>query len=126
MHVARVQKTWRTWLGHVMSRARAKCLNPGPHDPKSGPPRDFEVSLDYVVSLVELQGGRCAMTGLPLLREFGHPNTASIDRKDGSFGYVEGNVQLVCQWVNFAKRDWSVEQFSAVLEELRELWSHSQ
>jgi hypothetical protein len=43
--------------------------------------------------------------------------TVSVDRIDSSKGYVPGNVQLVCKWVNLAKQDYSNDDMEAVLRE---------
>jgi len=49
---------------------------------------------------------------------FNSLKTVSVDRIDSSKGYVPGNVQLVCKWVNLAKQDYSNEDMLAVLKEV--------
>lgn len=66
--------------------------------------------------LWDQQQGRCAITGKKLEHRFGTPYTGSIDRIDSSIGYFEGNVQIVCQSINFAKNNYTNEQFLYFLE----------
>ena len=65
---------------------------------------------------------RCAITGMPFdmsLTVSGgrlqNPNAPSLDRKDSGKGYVPGNIQVVLEWVNQAKRTASQRQFKAKL-----------
>jgi hypothetical protein len=59
----------------------------------------------------ELQQGKCALSGAPLLSEGGSPYTASLDRTDSSKGYTADNIQWVCWIVNKMKMDWTQEEF---------------
>jgi hypothetical protein len=117
MHRARVCKTPRTWLSHLLSIGRAIALKPGPHDPKSGPKRDFDIDLDYVVSLYEAQQGKCAITGVKMTHAFNDMNAMSIDRIDPERGHIKGNIHLICQWTNFAKRHYPLDVFKHSLKQ---------
>lgn len=119
-HVARVERTPRSWLSHIYAGIKRKCLNPGPHEPKDPVRRTLEIDLDFVMGLWETQQGRCALTGMHLGHRYNAPLAASIDRKDSTQGYVPGNVQLVCQWVNRAKQHMPNEDFKALLLYSRE------
>jgi hypothetical protein len=57
--------------------------------------------------LWEQQGGRCAITNIAMTHKYHDMCAASIDRIDSSKGHVKGNVQLLCQAVNHAKRHHS-------------------
>lgn len=52
-----------------------------------------------------------------MLHKTGDLRSVSVDRIDGKYGYTKGNVQLVCQWVNFAKNSRSTEEIQAILTE---------
>lgn len=117
MHRARVCKTPRTWLSHLLSITRANSIKPGPHDPKSGPKRDFDLDLDYVVSLYESQQGKCAITGVKMTHTFNDMNAMSIDRIDPEQGHIKGNIHLICQWANFAKRHHKLAVFRRALSD---------
>jgi len=70
----------------------------------------FEVDMEYLWKLYEDQGGKCALTGLPII--FGEKSvdssTASIDRIDSTKGYIAGNLQWVHKDINCMK--WNIPQ----------------
>lgn len=103
-HVRRTEKTYRSWLGHIISALKGHSINPGKHDPKSGPKRDYDIDLDYVMEILESQEYKCAITGVELTHQYNDMRAASIDRIDSEKGHVKGNIQLLCQAVNHAKR----------------------
>lgn len=107
--LARVEKTPRTWIGHIFSGTKKRINNPGRHDKKDGPARVLEIDIDYVLNLYKAQDGKCALTGLKMTHQFNDHFAISIDRVDSEVGYIPGNVQLVCQAVNLAKRHHSNE-----------------
>src|ERR1700728_366170 len=79
--------------------------------------KEFTVSLESLYRKWLSQNGRCALTGEELYlgknteeQEHGK-NTASLDRKDSTKGYVPGNIQWVKKEINFFKRDWPEEDF---------------
>lgn len=69
---------------------------------------DFEITLGYAWSLFN---GKCALSGVPITLSSTVKNnspdyaafTASLDRKDSSLGYIEGNIQWVHRTVNRMK-----------------------
>jgi len=73
---------------------------------------EWDLTFDEAVDIFERQGGRCALTGLPLVPngDFG-AITASLDRVDNSRGYVRGNVQFVHKQVNMMRGELSMERF---------------
>lgn len=75
-----------------------------------------EIDFDLLWNTYQEQGGKCAVSNLPLLHEMGDLCTMSIDRIDSDSGYVPGNVHLVCQWVNHARRHHDLGEFRAVLD----------
>lgn len=77
------------------------------------------VSVDDLVDLWESHNGCCAITGVPMVLDVGSLKKVSIDRIDNSKGYAEGNIQLICKWVNLAKNSSSNEEFLEILSDLR-------
>ncbi|HEV7290107.1 hypothetical protein [Sphingomonas sp.] len=78
-------------------------------------PQELEKLL---ATLLELQDNRCALTGIPF--HFHGPDAdrhllPSPDRIDSSGHYAAGNLQIVCQFVNFWKRDTEIEEFKRLL-----------
>jgi hypothetical protein len=76
-------------------------------------------SKESLMSLMEKQGFKCAMTGLPISfpPDKHRPgwkvenNKASLDRIDSKKGYEDGNVQWVVRELNMMKGTLSVERF---------------
>jgi len=79
--------------------------------------REFNIDIQYVWEVYELQGGKCALTGMPISfadTKDAHAKgetTASLDRIDSRFGYIKGNVQWVHKWINCMKWDLTTEEF---------------
>ena len=74
----------------------------------------FNVSLQYVGDLFEKQKGYCALTGQKLTLKKTLKDTtatASLDRKDSSKGYIQGNLQWVHKDVNRMKNNLKEETF---------------
>lgn len=71
-----------------------------------------------LASLLDLQGNRCALTGIPF--HFLGPDAdknllPSVDRIDSDGHYEVGNLQIVCQFINFWKSDRDNEEFKRLL-----------
>ncbi|MDV7142598.1 hypothetical protein R3X27_07880 [Tropicimonas sp. TH_r6] len=57
--------------------------------------------------LLEVQGERCAITGLPLQFRGAHSDDnmlPSLDRINTGGHYERGNLQIVCRFINFCKQ----------------------
>jgi hypothetical protein len=76
------------------------------------------ITYDDLWTLWQRQAGRCALTRIPMVHEFGNPRSISVDRIDSAFGYIPDNIQLVCKWVNHAKQHNSNEVMLGVFAEL--------
>ncbi len=68
--------------------------------------------------LLDRQGDRCALTRIPF--DFAVPHVdnqlrPSVDRIDSNGDYEDGNLQIVCRFVNFWKRDSDNEEFKRLL-----------
>lgn len=115
-----MEKSPRAFLTGLFSHTKARATRPsGPDLVAKGKLNpaclNVQIDFDYLWNLWEVQQGRCALTGLYLGHRFNAPLAVSIDRKDSSLGYVPGNVQLVCQWVNKAKGNMANDDFKALL-----------
>jgi hypothetical protein len=78
----------------------------------------------HIRSLLDLQDNRCALTGIPF--HFSAPDVdrnllPSVDRIDSNGHYEFGNLQLVCQFINFWKGDSDNEEFRRLLMLVREM-----
>jgi hypothetical protein len=70
----------------------------------------FNITKDQLKTLLE-ENPKCAETGRMVTYKQGCPNQASIDRIDNRYGYSLKNVQVVCQQVNYARNDMTIEEF---------------
>jgi hypothetical protein len=75
-----------------------------------------------IASLLDLQGNRCALTGVPF--QFHGPDAdksllPSLDRIDSDGHYENGNLQVVCQFINFWKGDSDNAEFQRLLMVVR-------
>lgn len=80
----------------------------------------YELDVDFLVELYDLQDGKCAITGIPMTHIAGQgivPTNISMDRINSSIGYTKDNVQLTCRFINHAKMNMSMEQFTDLLHQ---------
>ena len=76
----------------------------------------------YLDALLQLQEELCAITSLPLQYQGSHDNPellCSLDRIDSNGHYEEGNLQIVCRFINSWKRDQDDEDFRSLLDLVR-------
>lgn len=88
---------------------------------KSATSRNIKVaknlSKKYLENLFEKQGGKCALSGIPIdfirFENSGERRrkTASLDRINNDKGYVIGNLQWVHKDINFMKNKLSEDRF---------------
>lgn len=73
---------------------------------------ECDISLEYLKKIWDYQEGKCVYSQVQLI----HPKlkgknspiyTASLDRKDSSLGYIEGNIQFVSIAMNLMKNSMS-------------------
>lgn len=73
---------------------------------------DWAIDLGYCADLLESQGYKCVLSGLPISACGDFANiTASLDRIDNTKGYVLGNVQFVHKKINMMRGSLTVEEF---------------
>jgi hypothetical protein len=79
---------------------------------------NLEMLERYVDSLLSSQDDSCAITSLPLQFPGSHDDTemlTSLDRIDSSGHYEEGNLQIVCRFVNRWKNDGDDTEFRRLI-----------
>lgn len=80
------------------------------------------VSFEYAAKLLEAQGYKCALTGVPIVFQSGRRTswsgqwTASLDRITSSRGYVPGNLQWVHKDINQMKMNLENDEFIAMCQ----------
>ncbi|GBG29797.1 Hypothetical Protein FCC1311_060172 [Hondaea fermentalgiana] len=73
---------------------------------------ETRIDADFLLALLERQGRRCALSGLPLVLERKHPFSFSVDRVDNAEGYTYSNVRLVIGRLNVGSQwIWTPELF---------------
>ena len=106
-------------LYHTLVRpSRKRFMRKTKHNSAAGAEllTNIQITREFLIDLYHKQDGKCAITGIEMCHIFGNPRTISIDRIDSNQGYVEGNVHLVCQWVNLAKSKYSLDAFKLSLD----------
>lgn len=77
----------------------------------------FELTVEDMWGLFLQQDEKCAITGVNInmlnanINNNYHLQTASLDRKDSSKGYIKGNVQWVHKVINSLKSDFNSDEF---------------
>lgn len=75
--------------------------------------KEFNLDLEYVEMLWQVQKGKCAYTGEKMTREIGKglmDSTMSFDRFDNNKGYIKGNVLLCSKLANAVKSGLELEK----------------
>lgn len=71
-----------------------------------------EVTIEDLQEQYEKQGGRCALTGLPIrIGSLKTGREASVDRIDNARGYTKDNIQWVHKDVNLMKNKFNEDYF---------------
>jgi hypothetical protein len=88
----------QAFIGYLLRATRQHAIRRG---------RTVSITREFLISMFGTQRGRCAICGVPMTHKRKEPTAISIDRRDSSGDYTEDNVQLVCQFVNLGKREYS-------------------
>ncbi|MEM5292727.1 hypothetical protein VSR82_00020 [Burkholderia sp. JPY481] len=82
---------------------------------------EFEL-VDYLRFLWNEQAGLCAISGLPLGKDYEEPDKnmwASLDRIDSNGHYERENLQVVCRFINQWKSASDDAEFRRLLDCVR-------
>lgn len=91
----------------------------------------FSITEFDVVTLFKKQGGKCAISGIPLtlnynprgLTKFQRMYNLSIDQKVPGRGYTHQNSQLVCFQINVMKLDLAQDTFIELCSKVSQRWN---
>jgi hypothetical protein len=92
----------RRWTGRSFDAYLKYCLS---HCKNRG--MKIEIDASFLTGLLSRQNYKCAITGVEMNHEVGSMYAVSIDRIDSSLEYTKENVQLVTQFMQYAKHTWS-------------------
>lgn len=77
-----------------------------------------EITAQEAWELFQSQGGRCALSGLPIKFGYKSESTASLDRIDNSKGYIPGNLQWLHKDINKMKWAFSQDYFVGLCQSI--------
>lgn len=88
---------------------------------------EYNLDVDFLKELWKSQNGKCPYTGIKMILPESKRGfirccsleKASLDRIDTTKGYLKGNVEFVCQGINFAKNDYSKEEVLQFVSKIR-------
>ena len=80
---------------------------------------EFNLTIEYLITLWEKQSGRCAISSVKLLHRRKSLFTVSVDRINSTLGYIEGNVQLTCKAMNLAKQHHTNSEMQELISAIR-------
>lgn len=69
------------------------------------------IDEDFLYALINIQGRKCAATGIDFVLEKRHPLCPSLDKINPEKGYIKGNVQWLSWAANRAKGELSSVDF---------------
>jgi hypothetical protein len=76
--------------------------------------KQWSITADDAAEVFEAQGGRCALTGVPLTTNGRFKDiTASLDRIDNENGYEKDNIQWIHKSLNLMRGDMPLQDFVA-------------
>jgi hypothetical protein len=81
--------------------------------------RPFTITVQDIIDLWQLQGGLCALSGLPMTQCTRDLYSFHIDQREPGAGYTRENVQLCCQAMNSLKMNASNEDAIRFINQLR-------
>lgn len=78
----------------------------------------FSITQEEIVALMEAQGWRCSVSGIPFYQRRGSDAAfkPTLDRIVPRLGYVAGNVRVVAYIVNVAMNKWGEEPLWKLIE----------
>ncbi len=86
--------------------------------------KEVEITAEYLKQIWDKQKGICPYSKISLVLPKGKGNckikTASLDRIDSIFGYIEGNLQFVSMSINFLKSDMSHDKVLELIELIKQ------
>lgn len=88
---------------------------------------DLDLDVEYLKQLWENQNGTCPYTNIKMILP---PTTnayytyksllkASLDRIDSSKGYIKGNVEFVCMFINYGKNSYDRNEVVDIIKKIK-------
>ena len=88
---------------------------------------EYNIDSAFLEEVWKKQSGICPYTGIKMIlpdskrsfRKCRSIEKPSLDRIDTTKGYIKGNVEFVCQGINFAKHDYSKEEVLQFINKIK-------
>jgi hypothetical protein len=81
--------------------------------------KEFNIDIQYLIDIYNNQNGICNISGVPMTYDYGSKITnISIDRIDSRFGYIKGNIQLLCYIANIMKNVFELKDLILFSEKI--------
>jgi len=89
---------------------------------KQNDKRNLEISIKlyHIIDLWNQYNGHCALSGIRMSLKPHDLHKISIDRIDSNKGYLPNNIQLICQFLNFAKHNLPNEEMKKLIKDYRD------
>ena len=81
-----------------------------------------DITVRYLMQVFIKQRGRCAVSGIPFPMTNDKHWVVSIDRLNNDVGYIEGNIQLVCEAFNVTA-GFTADKFNAIYHCIKRKYS---
>lgn len=107
--IEKTQSTPEEFLKKILGRIKTKVKTC--HAAAKPKYQESDLTLEHLMELWNKQDGKCALTGKAMSHKFHSLYAVSVDRIDSTLGYMIGNVQLVCQSINYAKSNFTNQEF---------------
>jgi hypothetical protein len=102
---------FKSKIGRIFSAAKARAENKG---------WDFDITKDVILTLWDIQNGKCFYTKEDMSYHYGSPDMISIDRIDSSKGYTTDNICLTRWEINRLKVDFPIIRFLEICKKITE------
>jgi hypothetical protein len=86
---------------------------------RSSKKHECSLDLEYLMGLLNIQNSRCKITNVLMDHCHNSIRSVSIDRINSEIGYVRGNIQLVCSFINLGKNKFSNNEVISLINDFR-------
>jgi len=97
-------------LGYLLKECSKRARNRGDI---------INIDTEYLDKIFKEQDGKCALTKLNLSFKISTLETVSVDRIDNDYGYIKGNIQLVCVGANYLRNRYSFNEAKDFINKIK-------
>jgi len=97
-------------LGYLLKECSKRARNRGDI---------INIDTEYLDKIFKEQDGKCALTKLNLSFKISTLETVSVDRIDNDYGYIKGNIQLVCVGANYLRNRYTFNEAKDFINKIK-------